>query len=305
MKTFVNGSKIPLIPPLLVDNKLVTDFLDKANLFNNFFAKQCTPISNDSTVPVNINFETRERLSSLEFCVDDIVKIIRSLDQNKAHGHDEISIRMIKLCASSISKPLHLIFRNCLEIESFPKEWKKANIIPVHKKGDKQLITNYRPVSLLPICGKVFEKIIFNSLFVYLNNNNLLNSNQSGFRPGDSCVNQLISITHDIYKAFDANPSLEVRGVFLHLSKTFNNVWHMRICGKYFGLIDTSLSDRFQRFILNDQISKWSQIKTGVPQGSILGPLLFLVDINDLPEGLTSNVNFLLTILRNSRWFVT
>ena len=111
MKTFVNGSKIPLIPPLLVDNKLVTDFLDKANLLNNIFAKQCTPISNDSTVPVNINFETTERLLSLEFCVDDTVKIIRYLDQNKVHGHDKISICMIKLCVSSISKPLQLIFR--------------------------------------------------------------------------------------------------------------------------------------------------------------------------------------------------
>ena len=114
-KTFANDSKIPLIPSLLVENKLVTEFLHKANLFNNFFAKQCTPISNDSTVLVNINFEIRERLSSLEFCVDDIVKIIRLLDQNKAHGHNEILIRMIKLCASSISKPLHLIFRNCIE----------------------------------------------------------------------------------------------------------------------------------------------------------------------------------------------
>ena len=138
----------------------------KANIFNNFFAKQCTPISNNSTVPVNINFDTRERLSSMEFCVDDIVKIIRSLDQNKAHGHDEISIRMIKLCASSISKPLHLIFRNCLETESFPKEKKKVILIPVHKKGDKQLIRNYRSVLLLPICGKAFEEIIFNFLFI-------------------------------------------------------------------------------------------------------------------------------------------
>ena len=111
------------------------------------------------------------------------------------------------------------------ETESFSKEWKKANTIPVHKKGDKQLIINYWPVSLLPICGKVFEKIIFNSLFVYLNNNNLLNSNQSGFR-SDSCVNQLITITHDIYKAFDVNPPLEVRGVFLDLSKAFDKVWH-------------------------------------------------------------------------------
>ena len=90
-------------------------------------------------------------------------KIMRSLDQSKAHGHDEISIRMIKLCASSISKPLYLIFGNYLETESFPKEWKKTNIIPVHKIGDKQLIANYRPISLLPICGKVFEKLIFNS----------------------------------------------------------------------------------------------------------------------------------------------
>ena len=121
MKTFVNGSKVPLIPPLLVENKLVTDFLDKVNIFN-FFATQCTPISNNSTVPVNINFETRERLSSMEFCLDDSVKIIRSLDQDKTHGHDEISIRMIKLCSSSILKPLHLIFRDCLETESFPKE---------------------------------------------------------------------------------------------------------------------------------------------------------------------------------------
>ena len=160
------------------------------------------------------------------------------------------------------------------------------------------MITNYRPVSLLPICGKVFEKIIFNSLFVHLNNNNL-KSNQSGFRPGDSCIHQLISITHDIDKAFDANSSLEVRGVFLDLSKAFDKVWHdgllyklrrMGICGKYFELIDSFLSDRFQRVLLNGQTSKWSQIKAGVPQGSILGPLLFLVYINDLPRGLTSNV---------------
>ena len=89
----------------------------------------------------------------------------RSLDQNKAHGYDEISIRMIKLCASSISKPLHPIFRNCLETESFPKEWKNANIIAVHIKGDNQLITTYQPSSLLPIYGRVFEKIILTQFF--------------------------------------------------------------------------------------------------------------------------------------------
>ena len=116
------------------------------------------------------------------------------------------------MCASSIAKPLAILLRNCLESEYFPKEWKKANIVSVHKK--------------LPIYSKVFEKVIFNSLFKYLDDNNLLNSNQSGFRSGDSCVHQLLSITHEIYKAFDANPSLDVRGVFQDLSKGFDRVWH-------------------------------------------------------------------------------
>ena len=126
LETFVNGSKISLMPPLLVDKKRGTDFLDNANLFNNVFAKQFTPISNDSIVPVSINFETREKLSSLEFCVDDIVKIMRLLDQNKAYVHEEISIRMIKLCTSSISKPLHLIFRSCPKTESFHQRMEKS-----------------------------------------------------------------------------------------------------------------------------------------------------------------------------------
>ena len=137
------------------------------------------------------------------------------MDPNKAYGHDEISICMIKICASLISKLLAILVRNCLESECFCKKWKKANIVPVHKKNDKQLIKNYRPVSLLTISSKIFEKVIFNSLFKYLDDNNLLASNQSGFRPGDSSVHQLLSITHEIYKAFDANPSLDVSGVFL------------------------------------------------------------------------------------------
>ena len=128
------------------------------------------------------------------------------MDANKAHGHYEVTTPMIKMLASSIAEPLTILFRNCLESECFPKEWKKANIVPAHQKHDKQLIKNYRPLSLLPICSKIFEKVIFNWLFKYLDDNNLLNSsNQSGFQPGDS---------HDIYKAFDANPSLDVRGVF-------------------------------------------------------------------------------------------
>ena len=153
-------------------------------------------------------------------------------------------------------------------------------------------------MSLLPICSKIFEKIIFNSLFEYLEDNKLLNCNQSGFRSGDSCVHQLLSITHEIYKSFDANPSLEVRGVFLDISKAFDRVWHvgllyklklLGICGSYYNLIQSFLDSRHQRVVLNGQSSKWSLVEADVSKGSILGTLLSLVYINDLPQGLRCN----------------
>ena len=148
---------------------------------------------------------------------------------------------------------------------------------------------------MLPICGKVFERLIFNSLFNYFIENNLLSRHQSGFIPGDLCVQQLISVTHEIYNAFDCNRSLEVRGVFLDISKAFDKVWHdgliyklkrNGINGDLLRLIESFLSDRYQRVVLNGQTSNWNKVKAGIPQGSILGPLFFLIYINVLPSEL-------------------
>ena len=145
-----------------------------------------------------------------------------SLNSNKAHGHDKISIRMLKICGYTICKPLELNFNQVRTTGVFLSEWKKGNIAPRYKKGNKQNLINYRPVSLLPICGKVFERLIFNKMFSFFLANNLLSSNQSAFKPGDSCINQVLSITHEIYSSFD--DGFEVRSVLLDISKAFDKV---------------------------------------------------------------------------------
>ena len=138
--------------------------------------------------------KTNKRLYKLNIKEDDILKIIRKLNVNKAHGHDDISIRMLKNCDSVLTEPLSIIFNNCIDHGVFPDTWKMPHIIPIHKTDDKRSLNNYSPVSLLPICGKIFERTIFNDVFAFLENNNLLTPKQSGFRSNDSCVSQLIFI---------------------------------------------------------------------------------------------------------------
>ena len=116
--------------------------------------------------------------------------------------------------SDSVSKPLSIIFPNCLKAGYFPAACKETNVAPAHKKENKKILNNYRPVSLLPICSKLFERIIFDTIFQHLMVNKLRNPNQPGFMPGDSCIHQLISITHKIYASFDVNSSLEIRDVF-------------------------------------------------------------------------------------------
>ena len=134
LKTFLNNKKIPCIPPIYHNNNYITDFKEKAQIFNDFFAKQCTLVENSSKLPTNSFKRTNNLLSTISFTKDDIAKIIKNLNPNKAHGFDMISIRMIKNCGESILKPLELIFKSCLENGKFPIEWKKANVVPVHKK---------------------------------------------------------------------------------------------------------------------------------------------------------------------------
>ena len=133
-----------------------------------------------------------------------------------------IRIGMLKLYVEAINRPLNIIFKTCLNTGKFPLEWKKGNVVPIHKKDDKRNVKNYRPVSLLPLCRMIFECQIYNVMYDLLFENNLLSLNQLGFRSCDSCINQLLSINHGILNAFDKG--LEVRGIFFDISKAIDKV---------------------------------------------------------------------------------
>ena len=121
-----------------------------------------------SVLPNNLAKLTNKSLDAVNFSTDDISKIINNLDPNKAHGHDMLSIRMIKLCGNSICKPLSKIFNDFLKEGKLNSDWKKVHVVTVHRKGDKQCLKHYRPISLLPICNKIFERFIYNELFTFL-----------------------------------------------------------------------------------------------------------------------------------------
>ena len=154
-------------------------------------------------------------------------------------------------------------------------------------------------MSLLPVNNKIFERLIFNSLYRFVEENSSFCSNQSAFRKTDSCVNQLLSILHEIYESFDNFPSLEMCSEFLDMSKAFDRVWHkgliyklktIGVSNNLLALFQSFLDNRYQRVLLNGQYSHWELIAAVVSQGSILGPLLFLIYVNDLLNNLISSV---------------
>ena len=207
----MNKYRASKLPPLLVNNMFILHCSEKAKLFSDFFSKQCTPITTSSLLPP-LNLLTDKKIDRISIQHNEIISLIRNLNPNKTSGSDGISGHMLLLCDNSVVLSLKIIFQNILVTSTYPDIWKLANVTPIFNKCDKQLLKNYRPISQLPICGKIFEKIIFNNLYSYLNANNLITKNQSGFRPGDSTTNQLLYLVNVIHEAFEDLKSLVDRG---------------------------------------------------------------------------------------------
>ena len=263
LKSFLNDRKIPIIPPLYHSGNFITDFRQKAELFKSYFAEQRSMLQNSSKLPTNLAPQTDQSLTSINFSQDHILKIVQSLNPNKAHVPDKLSIPMIKICG---------------------------------KSGDKPRLKNYRPISLLRNFGKIFERIIYNNISEYLTTNKLLSDNQSGFKPCDSYV-------HHFFINYSWNPKFIRwwswrESCFFDISKASDRVWHEGLIPKLnqYGtsknllcLIKCFLKNRKQRVVLNRQTSSWTNVLAGISQGSILGPLFVLRYVNDLLDGLSSN----------------
>ena len=250
-------------------------------------------IPNNSPLPSDVNYIADKRLSAVKFSARDIEKIIQNLDSNKTHGrqYPHAENGWFYLCTARCDK-------QGLLTGVFPSKWKIGNNVLFNEK-DKQNIKNYRAASLLPICGKIFERLIFNKMFFCFSANKLISENQCCFQPGDSCISQLLSITYKVFTSFDNG--LEVRTVLLDISKTFDKVWHEglifklkqnSISGELLCILSDFLSNRKHRVVLNSQNLSWSNAHAGGLQQSILDPLLFLIFLNGLLDNFTSNANF-------------
>ena len=196
-----------------------------------FFSSICTPIQNTSILPPFLH-RTNARITSFYVTTEDMLLMIKNLDSSKTHGWDNTSIKMIKICGESITVPLKIMFQQSMKEKKFPEAWKKANIVPVHKKEDKNLMKTLALLVYFQSFVKIYGRVIYNSLFNYFKDNKLFTSSQPGFLPGDSCIAQLLSVIHEIQNAFDNNPAVDVRGVFLDISKAFDKVCHIGLLFK-------------------------------------------------------------------------
>ena len=295
-KSFMGKTKSSSIPPMIDGNKTYFDSKDKANAFNKAFLS-FSDIDDSKTQLPEFSYKTDSRLEDIQTTEQEVQDILKSLDISKATGPDGISARMLKETSSTITPSLTKLIKLSLQHKKVPSLWKEANVIPIHKKDSKSEFSNYRPVSLLSIPSKVCEKVIFKHLYNYIKDHNLITLHQSGFTPGDSTIHQLLYMYDFFCKALDEKKDVQI--VFCDQSKAFDRVWHKGLIHKLksFGIegpllewFSDYVTNRKQKVQLEGSHSEHGTIAAGVPQGSILGPLLFLIHINDITENISSDI---------------